>query len=201
MTILRPGRRRFLKSVAASGAAALLEARLAPLVRAQSPAAADLQGLRAKIDHIVVIYQENRSFDHYFGAYRPPRGGTVDGLLDRNGQVDARFTGLQKSAAGAPYTFLPVPYGLPGFAKARLENRPFQLSPYIAPDDNVPWDPMHHFFRMFAQIDHGKMDYFVALALAGKHSFFDKPHGVSPGQLMLAEFDAVGRRARLLYAR
>src|SRR5271170_6006299 len=96
MTILRRSRRSFLGSVAAAGSAALLAPRFAPPARAAAPAAADLGGLREKIDHIVVIYQENRSFDHYFGAYRPPGGGTVAGLLDSDGRVDPRFTGLQK---------------------------------------------------------------------------------------------------------
>jgi phospholipase C len=187
MTIVRTGRRKFLKSVAATGAATLLQPCWAPLVRAQAPAAADLDGLRAKIDHIVVIYQENRSFDHYFGAYQPSGGATVDGLLDRDGRIDARFVGLQKSATGAPYTYLPVPYQIPGFANAVLENQPFHLSPYIPSAHNVPWDPMHHFFRMFAQVDGGKMDYFVALALPGPHLFFDKSRKLSVGQMMLAE--------------
>jgi phospholipase C len=191
LMILEPGRRRFLKSLAATGAAALLQSRFAP-ARAQAPGSADLQGLRAKIDHIVVIYQENRSFDHYFGAYQPPSGATVEGLLDHNGKIDARFIGLQKSPTGAPYAYLPVPYTIPGFANARLENKPFHLSPYIPPVANVPWDPLHHFFRMFAQIDGGKMDYFVALALLGPHAFFDKQHQMNPAQMMLAESNPSG---------
>ena len=65
--MLRLSRRRFLKSVAATGTAALLTARFGPPARAAAPGAPDLQGLREKIDHIIVIYQENRSFDHYFG--------------------------------------------------------------------------------------------------------------------------------------
>ncbi len=69
-------------------------------LRAATPTGPDLQGLRDKIDHIIVIYQENRSFDHYFGAYQRPGGGAVAGLLDREGRIDARFTGLQKNAAG-----------------------------------------------------------------------------------------------------
>jgi phospholipase C len=186
LMILRTGRRRFLKSLAATGAAALLQNRFAP-ARAQALGEADLQGLRAKIDHIVVIYQENRSFDHYFGAYQPHGGARVNGLLDSEGVVDSRFAGLQKSATGAPYTTLPLPYQIPTFANAILENRPFHLGPYISPESNVPWDPLHHFFRMFAQIDGGKMDYFVALALTGPHAFFDKSRVLSAGQKMLAE--------------
>jgi len=187
MKILRPGRRRFLKSAAAAGAAAVIGAPWVRTLRAAPAVAADLQGPREKIDHIVVIFQENRSFDHYFGAYRPPGGGAVEGLLDRDGKVDAHFTGLQKSAGGAPYAYLPLPYQIPGFAGALIENKPFHLSPYIPPSDNVPWDPMHHFFRMFAQIDRGKMDLFVALALPGKHAFLPTTRGLTPAQMMLAE--------------
>jgi len=187
MTILRPGRRKFLKSVAATGTAALFETQFAPLVLAQAPAKPDLTGLREKIEHIVVIYQENRSFDHYFGAYQSPHGGSVNGILDRDGKVDARFTGRQRDPGGAPYKYLPVPYGLPGFAGAQLENRPFQLSAYLPAGDNVPWDPLHHFYRMFAQIDHGKMDYFVALAQTGKHVFSGTPESLNPAQMMMAQ--------------
>jgi len=186
MRILRQSRRRFLKSVTATGTAALLAARFGPPLRAAAPTASDLQGLREKIDHIIVIYQENRSFDHYFGAYQPPGGGEVAGLLDKDGRVDARFIGLQKNAAGVPYGHLPLPWQLPGFANATIDNRPFHLSPYIPADDNVPWDPMHHFFRMFAQINHGQMDRFVALALLGKHIFFDKEPDGDPAQMMFA---------------
>ena len=45
---------------------------------------------------------------------------------------------------------------------------------------------MHHFFRMFAQINHGQMDRFVALALPGKHIFFDKEPDGDPAQMMFA---------------
>ena len=162
MAISRPARRKFLTSVAASGAAAVLEAQFAPLVRAQAPTQPDLQGLRSKISHIVVIFQENGSFDHYFGAYG--RNGAVNGLLDRDGHIYSRFTGLQKSVTGAP-SGLTRSIRASRFANARLENSPFHLAPYIPSGDNVAWDPSHYFNRMFAQIDGGKMDYFVALAL------------------------------------
>ena len=166
MAISRPARRKFLTSVAASGAAAVIETQFAPLVRAQAPAQPDLQGLRSKIGHVVVIFPENRSFDHYFGAYEPRNGAGLRAARPRRAYL-CRFTGLQRSPHGAPYRYLPVPYEIPGFANARLENRPFHLAYYISSGDNVAWDPSHYFFRMFAQIDSGKMDYFVALALLG----------------------------------
>ena len=187
MTLLRQSRRGFLKAAVSAGAAGYLASRLPRAVRAAAAAGPDLQGLRDNIDHIVVIFQENRSFDHYYGAYQPPGGAALANLLDSEGQIDARFTGLQKNSAGVAYGALPLPYQLPGFADAQLDNRPFQLARYIAPDANVPWDPSHHFFRMSAQIDHGKMDRFVALALPGKHDFFGKELASDPVEMMLAQ--------------
>ena len=180
--IVRQSRRRVLQWVAGAGAAGLWRPRLA---MAQVPAPADVQGLRDKIDHIVVIFQENRTFDHYFGAYQSPSGAKVEGILDAEGKVDARFDGLQKNPAGAPYPYLPLPWNLAGFAAAELPNRPFPLAKYLPAGDNGPWDPAHHFFRMFAQINGGKMDQFVALALVGKHEFLEKPTGAA--QMMMAE--------------
>jgi phospholipase C len=187
MSVLRQDRRDFLKSLAASGGAALLGSRWAAAMPGQVPALPDLRGLREQIDHVIVIFQENRSFDHYFGAYRPSGGTRVDGLLGDDGRIDPRFIGLQKNAAGVPYIYLPMPYQIPGFARAQLDNRPFHLAPFIAADENVPLDPLHHFFRMFAQINRGTMDRFVALAEPGKHVFFSKRHGEDPVQRMLAD--------------
>ncbi len=179
-------RRRFLGSAGLAGGLALLGPRLGSLVYAQT-AAPDLKGLRAKIDHIIVIFQENRSFDHYFGAYRSATGAAVDGLLDEHGRVHERFSGLQKNAAGVPYTSLPLPYRIPGFATAQLPNRPFHLGAYIPANANVPWDPLHHFFRMFAQIDGGKMDRFVALAGGGQHAFASPDRTLDSVDAMLAD--------------
>lgn len=155
-------RRHFLRSTgAAIASAGLMQPAFAQQV------GGDIKGLRENIDHVVVIYQENRSFDHYFGTYRNPRGGKkVNNLLDHRGNIDAKFTGMQKNAEGIAYNYLPVPDDIPGFYKAVLPNKPFHLAPYIPASDNVPWDPTHNFHRMNAQADQGKMDKFVALALA-----------------------------------
>jgi phospholipase C len=59
-------RRTFLAS---AGAAAL-----AGVVAGAEPAAASTSGTIADVKHIVVLMQENRSFDHYFGTLRGVRG-------------------------------------------------------------------------------------------------------------------------------
>ncbi len=174
MKIFRPERRNFLKTVAATGGAALISTRGALAATTDSAAAApapsaapaseQVRALRANVDHIIVLYQENRSFDHYFGSYQPAGGATIEGLLDAQGQIDARFDGLQKNAAGMPYKYLPMPTRIPGFADGPVPNRPFHMAKHIPPGDNLPFDPAHSHARMFAQINQGLMDRFVALA-------------------------------------
>jgi phospholipase C len=210
MRIFRSGRRTFLKSVAAAGGSALVGSRVTAAMRPRPAAASGAEGypatsagavpplpeqvlgLRRNIDHIVVIYQENRSFDHYFGAYQPSGGAVIEGLLDAHAQIDARFEGLQKNAAGVPYRFLPMPYRLPGFARGPVPNRPFHMAPHIPPDANLPFDPAHQFNRMIAQVNEGRMDRFVALADPAKHAFFDKGHVHNPMQRLLADASPSG---------
>ncbi len=79
---------------------------------------------RTPIDHVIVIIGENRSFDHVFGAYIPPKGQSVynllsEGIINADGtpgpnfnkaeQIQATDTGvysLNPTSAGA-YTALP----------------------------------------------------------------------------------------------
>ena len=178
-------RRSFLKSLSYAGAAASLGA--ASWHCAAASRGGDIAGLRERIEHIVVIFQENRSFDHYFGTYRHPQGLSVAGLLDRDGKVDRqRFHGLQKNPAGIAYEYLPVPKSIASFQSGLIENLPFHLSPYIPPYENTAWDPEHDYFRMYVQMDHGAMDRFVALALARRHKPFDL-HGTPDLTAMLLE--------------
>ncbi len=143
--------------------------------------------LRERIEHIVVIFQENRSFDHYFGTFRPQQGEQVANLLDPNGKIDQRFHGLQKNPVGIPYPTLPLPYKqIPAFDNVELPNLPFHLAPYVPAKSNVPWDPKHRFFRMMAEVNGGKMDRFVALGLgSGSHLSTAELEKLSPDDLAL----------------
>ena len=63
-------RRRALRDLGAAGLAASgLEALLGAAAQA-----APRHGTLADIDHVVILMQENRSFDHYFGTYAGVRG-------------------------------------------------------------------------------------------------------------------------------
>src|ERR1700722_18756803 len=63
-------RRRFLKLAVAAGALASP----ATIARALAIAPARRTGTIMDVEHVVILMQENRSFDHYFGAMRGVRG-------------------------------------------------------------------------------------------------------------------------------
>ena len=118
---------------------------LSALVVLAAPAAAHDKhggGLK-KIDHFVVIYQENHSFDNLYGKWEK-----VDGLRD----ADVAHT-QQVDQAGAPYQCLmqndvnltspplsPVCTGTDANGNAftsHFLNAPFQIDDYIAPSDTT----------------------------------------------------------------
>jgi phospholipase C len=111
-------------------------------------------GGRPPIDHIVVLFQENRTFDHYFGHFPG-----ADGL----GNV--RWP--QTDKAGQPYATLPQPLAEDGKTPdtrfpASLPNTPFDVGRF-APPAQPTADPAHRFFLMQRQYGpERKMDRWVA---------------------------------------
>jgi phospholipase C len=76
-------RRRFLTLAGATAATAWLPS----IARAASIEPASVTGTLRDIEHIVVLMQENRSFDHYFGTLRGVRGfGDPRPVLQSNGK-------------------------------------------------------------------------------------------------------------------
>src|SRR5437764_13549046 len=80
----------------------------------------------AKIKNIVVIYAENRSFDHFYGFF-PGANGTA------NATPEAK---TQRDHDGAPLPYLTVfgPEGKPDPRFPQLPNAPFRID---APPINV----------------------------------------------------------------
>jgi phospholipase C len=101
----------------------------------------------SSINHLVVIYLENRSFDNLYGEF-----SGADGLAaakDRPQQVDDQ---------GVPYQTLPQAAGTP--FPANLPNAPFDIGRYVAPSAPTR-DLVHRFYQEQNQIDGGRMDRFV----------------------------------------
>ncbi|NMN05188.1 MULTISPECIES: phospholipase C, phosphocholine-specific [unclassified Novosphingobium] len=80
----RPARRTFLKAVAAAAASGALPASIAT---ALALPANRRTGTLADVEHVVILMQENRAFDHYYGTLRGVRGfGDPRPLMLRNGR-------------------------------------------------------------------------------------------------------------------
>jgi phospholipase C len=104
----------------------------------------------AKLEHIVVIYMENHSFDNLYGEF--PGANGLSSAGDHAQQVDR---------SGKPYSVLPRP---PGHAfPANLRNAPFSIEQYVPIGTNTS-DLIHRFYQEQAQIDGGRMDRFAAIS-------------------------------------
>ena len=107
-------RRRLLAAAAATAAAAgLSSVDLDPWTR-EARATARRPGALGDIGHVVVLMQENRSFDHYFGT-RPG----VRGFADPVGRAAFRQRGFPAGTARRPRALAPGPRA----ARARLHAR------------------------------------------------------------------------------
>ncbi|MFZ0399402.1 MAG: acid phosphatase [Methyloceanibacter sp.] len=111
------------------------------------------------VEHIIVIYLENHSFDNLFGFFPG-----ADGI------ATAGATKIQVDADGKPYSLLPQVNETADKVDSRfpkdLPNQPFSIDAYV-PIGAVTGDPIHRFFYQRAQIDGGRMDKFVAYTNMG----------------------------------
>jgi len=144
---------------AAPATAAAVRATSAPAAApapAVTAAPATLSGL-SKINHVVVLYQENWSFDSLYGEFPGANG------IDEDGPAVT-----QLDTQNQPYATLPQPKDTnlkPVAADTRfpanLPVRPFDIDQYVAPDKRIG-DLTQRFYQEQAQIDGGTMDKFVA---------------------------------------
>jgi phospholipase C len=151
------------------------------------PAAAAGSDVLSKVGHIVVIYQENWSFDSLYGKFPG-----ADGLANAGNTVK------QVDASGIPYTTLPQPLDTtlkpPGpdtRFPATLPVQPFDASQYVQPDQKTG-DLVHRFYQEQLQIDGGKMDKFIAYSDAAGlvMSYYDAsslPEGQLAKQYVMAD--------------
>src|SRR5207248_3415069 len=160
-----PGRRRAL--IAGAVAVAVLIGTVAYGATARSkPKAAGL----GSIQHIVVVYMENWSFDSLYGKFPGANGiaSATRAQVDRNGvsyitlPQALNSTKAEQPAGGSPAAPNPPDARFP----ANLPNAPFDIAPYVPPTDNTG-DLGVGFYQEQAQIDGGRMDRFVANSGAG----------------------------------
>jgi phospholipase C len=113
-----------------------------------------------EIQHVVVIYLENHSFDNLYGQF-----AGANGLSDATA---ARI--IQVDASGKPYNFLPPISGTSAFP-TNLPNTFFNIDQYIPNDQETP-DVLHRYYQEQLQIDGGKMD---------RYALYNTSAGLSQG--------------------
>jgi phospholipase C len=140
-----------------------------------------------RINHVVVIYQENWSFDGLFGKFP-----------GANGLANAGATIRQVDKQGRPYLTLPPsidnrkpPPLIDTRIPADLPVAPFDLSLYVPPHE-TSGNPLHRFYQQQYQINGGRMDRFVAWTNVGGlvMSYYDAtnmPLGLLAQQYVLAD--------------
>lgn len=99
-------RRRFLRQLAQAGGASAVLAAFPPAIqRALAIPARVRSGTLEDVEHIVVLTQENRSFDHYFGTLAGVRGfgdPFPAPVADRSPLYRGKTVFVQPSEGGAP---------------------------------------------------------------------------------------------------
>ena len=152
-------RRRLVQS-AGAGALAIAAAKPAltgaQVATPEAAAPGAVSGIE-KINHVIVIYQENWGFDSLYGFFP-----------GANGIANAGETVKQVDKYGKPYETLPQPIDTTQKPPAPDERfpgdlpvEPFDASGYVPADDKTG-DAVHRYYQEQYQIDGGKMDKFVA---------------------------------------
>lgn len=102
-----------------------------------------------KVNHVVVIYLENHSFDNLYGQFSGANG-IANASTSLITQVDAN---------GQAYATLPAIPGTSAFP-TNLPNALFNIDQYVPSDQLIP-DVLHRYYQEQMQIDGGKMDKFA----------------------------------------
>jgi phospholipase C len=145
-------RRELLRAGAAGGAAAGTAAWLLDSLIPRALAAAPACGRLHQIQHVVILIQENRSFDHYFGSYRGVTGFADPNVLDLTDGSGLSIFAQPGYPGGYGGDHL-YPYHLDSYNNGECTN-----------DIDHSWAPQHGYW------DGGMLDAFVR-----EHIAFDGP--------------------------
>lgn len=109
-----------------------------------------------KINHFIIIYQENQTFDGLYGKFPGANGldspGGKIAQVDKDGKAYATLPPVVNSwEKDAPVKSFPP----------NLPNAPFMIDQYVPNNQIIP-SPIHRFYEYILQINGGKMDKYVA---------------------------------------
>ena len=118
---------------------------------------AEAAPLNIPINHVIVVYQENWSFDSLYGKF--PGANGLASAAGKIAQVDAKGTPI--TVTPQPWDTNAKPAGFDARFPANLPVAPFDLTQYTKATDKTG-DIVHRFYTEQEQIDGGKMDKFMA---------------------------------------
>lgn len=128
--------------------------------------------VKPPIDHVIVIYLENRTFDNLFGLFRGAEGvaqaGAAATQVDKDGRPYDTLPPLSGTALDRSRPATRLPDGLP--------NRPFDLLPFVPMDQtfNVAGaEAGNRFYQEQMEIDGGKMDHFASIGTSLTMGYYD----------------------------
>lgn len=114
-----------------------------------------------KIKYLIVIFQENWSFDALYGKF-PGANGIAQASSASKLQTDLMNQPYSSqlicidTKTGYPYLQIPM----------QMPNEPFDLQPFL-PMDTITGDAIHHFYQEQYQINGGLMNRFATFSNAG----------------------------------
>jgi phospholipase C len=164
----RLGRRRFLQAGMAAGAAGMgLSSKAGNLIDS-ALARSSWGSSLSDVEHVVILMQENRSFDHYFGSLSGVRGFSIGPVLKQH--VDGKTypifdqfgyePGVGASSAGYLQPF-------------HLKSDPPTEDGQTTNDITHNWGPQHQSWN------NGAMDSFVTTHLANDGTSNGTPNGIT----------------------
>jgi acid phosphatase len=121
-----------------------------------------------RIKHLVVLYEENHSFDNLYGTF-PGANGLAQAPASHTKQVDQNGQLLKCLAQDDPHlTSPPLPADACSIAAgdgldSHFTNDPFSIDQYIPPDQPTR-DLVHRYYQNQLQIDGGKNDKFAEVS-------------------------------------
>lgn len=117
-----------------------------------------------RVKTIVVIYAENRSFDHLFGAF-PGANGLANATEEEKTQLDHDGTRL-------PYLTIFGPDGKPDPRFPKMPNAPFEIdaAPINIDLNQIGPSPIHAFYHNQEQINGGRNNRFAAMSTVGGYT-------------------------------
>lgn len=121
-------------------------------------------GKLARINHVVVIYAENHSFDNMYGLFPGANG------ISR--ATPEQYTQLDHDGRPLPELVIFGAEGKPDPRFPRMPNRPFRIDapPVSKPPTESLLNPIHAFFHNIEQINGGRNNMFAAMSNTGGYT-------------------------------